>query len=221
MRILIVEDEPDLASTIGDYLEINQHQTDFAATGESALELVVNNKYDAILLDVNLPRKDGLAVCAELRANSQDFPILMITARDTLPDVIAGFDSGADDYLVKPFALEEMLARLHAISARGRRTDIGIKRVGELTIDVRNRVVQRRGRTLALNPLQFDILKTLALACPAVVSKEALEALIWQYDTPQSGALRMQIHRLRGVVDDGFNQPLIETVRGRGFRIHQ
>ncbi len=219
MRVLIVEDQPDLAATIGDYLELYKHQVDFAASGESALVLTQTNEYDAILLDINLPRKDGLDVCRELRAGGSAVPILMLTARDTLDDIIAGFDRGADDYLVKPFALEEMLARLQAVTSRGRRSDTGSVSVGDLEIDLLNHSVLRQGRVLKLNPLQFQLLKTLALASPGIVSRETLESIIWQDETPQDGALRMQIHRLRNIVDKGFDRSLIETVHGHGFRL--
>ena len=220
MRVLIVEDQPDLATTIGDFLEINRHQVDFAGTGESALALLDSSEYDAILLDINLPRKDGLYVSSELRRQGNGIPILMLTARDTLDDIISGFEHGADDYLVKPFALEEMLVRLQAVTARGRRADTGLLNVGDLEIDLRRQTVTRRGRFLDLNSLQFQIVKTLALASPGIVSRETLEASIWQDDTPQNGALRMQIHRLRSIVDEGFDRSLIETVRGHGFRLN-
>ena len=219
MRVLIVEDQPDLAATIGDFLELNQHQVDFAGTGESALVLATRHEFDAILLDINLPRKDGLDVCAELRQQGNGVPVLMLTARDTLDDIVSGFEQGADDYLVKPFALEEMLVRLLAVTSRGRRQDTGTIKVCDLEIDLLRQTVLRQGRALRLNSLQFQILKTLALASPAIVTRETLEASIWQDDTPQNGALRMQIHRLRNIVDEGFDRTLIETVRGHGFRL--
>lgn len=219
MRVLIVEDQPELAATVGDYLELNQHQIDFAATGESALMLADRLEYDAVLLDINLPRKDGLEVCSELRAGGNPVPILMLTARDTLDDIVSGFERGADDYLVKPFALEEMLVRLQAVTSRGRRIDTGTINVGDLEINLLKQTVLRQGCPLKLNTLQFQILKTLAMASPGIVSRETLESTIWEDDAPQNGALRMQIHRLRGIVDGGFDQPLIETVRGYGFRL--
>ena len=219
MRVLIVEDQPELAATVGDYLELYQHQVDFAGTGEAALVLAERHEYDAILLDINLPRKDGLDVCAELRGGGNNVPVLMLTARDTLDDIVSGFDHGADDYLVKPFALEEMLARLQAVTARGRRSDTGTVSVGDLEIDLRKRTVMRQGKNLRLNPLQFQLLKTLVLASPEIVSRETLESVIWLDETPQDGALRMHIHRLRGILDEGSDRSLIETVRGHGFRI--
>ena len=219
MRVLIVEDQPDLAATIGDFLELNRHQVDFAGTGESALALLAANEFDAILLDINLPRKDGLAVCTELRQQGNGIPVLMVTARDTVDDIVAGFERGADDYLVKPFALEEMLARLIAVTSRGRRSDTGTLRIADLEIDLQKQTALRQGQALKLNTLQFRILKTLALASPGIVTRETLEASIWQDEPPQNGALRMQIHRLRGIVDDGFDRALIETIRGHGFRL--
>jgi len=220
MRVLIVEDHPQLAATIGDYVELNRHQVDFAATGESALALTQSNEYDAILLDINLPRKDGLQVCAQLRTSGNAIPILMLTARDTLADTISGFNCGADDYLIKPFALEEMLVRLQAVTSRGRRNDTGTIKIDDLEIDLLKQTVQRQGRPLKLNPLQFQLLKTLVLASPKIVSRETLKSIIWPDNPPQSGALRMQIHRLRNIVNDGFDQLLIETVHGHGFRIN-
>ncbi len=219
MRVLIVEDQPELAATVGDYLELNQHQADFAGTGEEALVLAERHEYDAILLDINLPRKDGLVVCAELRRVGNNIPVVMLTARDTLDDIVSGFDHGADDYLVKPFALEEMLARLQAVTARGRRSDTGTVSVGGLEIDLLRKTVLRQGKDLRLNPLQFQLLKTLALASPEIVSRETLESVIWRDETPQDGALRMHIDRLRGILDEGSDRSLIETVRGHGFRI--
>ena len=219
MRVLIVEDQPELAATIGDYLELNQHQVDFADNGELALKLVSSNEYDAILLDIGLPRKNGLDVCAELRATGNPIPVLMLTARDTLDDILAGFERGADDYLVKPFALEEMQVRLNAVTSRGRRNDTGNIKVGDLEIDLLKQTAQRDGRALKINALQFRILKTLALASPGVVSRQTLESLIWEDETPQNGALRMQILRLRNIVDCEGEKSLIETVRGQGFRI--
>ena len=219
MRILVVEDEPGLAATIGDYLALNQYQVDFAASGESALGLVEQYEFDAVLLDINLPRMDGLTVCAELRSRGETLPILMLTARDTLDDVIAGFEQGTDDYLVKPFALEEMLVRLRALSKRGRRLDTGTITVGDLELNLGMATASRRGQQLKLTSLQFNLLKTLVQASPGTVSRKTLEYIIWQDDAPDDGALRMHIHRLRNIVDKGFDHPLIATVHGKGFRI--
>ena len=143
----------------------------------------------------------------------------MMTARDTLDDIVAGFDGGADDYLVKPFALEELLVRLQAVTVRGRRQDTGSIEIADLHIDLFNKTVTRQGVTLKLNALQFLLLKTLALASPGVVDRQTLESLIWQDEPPQNGALRMHILRLRNAVDKNFDRPLIETVHGQGFRI--
>lgn len=219
MRVLIVEDHPELAATIGDYLALNRHQVDFASSGELALQLAASDAYDAILLDIGLPRKDGLEVCTALRKVGNAVPVLMLTARDTLEDILAGFERGADDYLVKPFALEELLVRLQAVTARGRRNDTGLIRVDDLEIDLLKQCALRKGRILKLNPMQFRILKTLALASPGVVSRETLESLIWEDETPQRGALRMQILRLRNIVNHAGEEPLIETVHGQGFRL--
>ncbi len=219
MRLLVVEDQPELAETIGDYLELQGHEVDFAFTGESALGLVEDIGFDAILLDINLPRRDGLSVCNELRAAGNSIPILMMTARDTLDDIVAGFDGGADDYLVKPFALEELMVRLRAITVRGRRKDTGTISVADLQLDLLHEVATRQGITLKLNALQFQLLKALVLASPGVVARETLESNIWRDEPPQSGALRMHILRLRNAVDQDFDHSLIETVHGRGFRL--
>ena len=219
MRVLIVEDNSDLAATIGDFLALNSHQVDFAGDGQVALNLLEREEFDALILDINMPRMDGLKTCKSLRAGGNGIPILMLTARDTLEDIVSGFESGTDDYLVKPFALEEMLARLLALGARGLRRDTGMLRVADLELNIGAHSAVRDGRVLPLNRLQFELLKTLALASPRVVSRETLEYVIWQGEAPDGSALRTHIYRLRNVVDKGFDEALIETVHGQGFRI--
>ncbi len=219
MRVLIVEDHADLAENIGDYLEASGHTVDFAGNGVTGLHLAVANSYDAIVLDLTLPGLDGLDLARRLRHDADDpVPILMLTARDTLDDKLAGFDAGADDYLVKPFALQELAARLDAVTRRGetrRRT----LEVGDLELDLGTRVARRAGERLRLNPTGFRLLRALMEASPEVVSKRELEGLLWGEDPPDSDALRTHIYHLRRVVDRPFDRPLVETVHSVGYRL--
>lgn len=219
MRILIVDDNTSLAATIGDYLSLHAYSVDYAADGQEALSLMARHEFDAVVLDIAMPRIDGLEVCTRLRQQGNATPILMLTARDTLEDKISGFDTGADDYLVKPFALEELGARLRALTSRGPRSDCGTLRVADLEINLNQRTAQRGDSALRLNRVQFELLKTLALASPNTVSREKLEYAIWRDEVPDSGALRTHIYRLRNIVDRDFERPLVHTVHSKGFRL--
>ncbi len=219
MRILIVEDDRPLAETVGDYLTLHEHLVEYAYDGKMALELVRQLEFDVVILDINMPRLDGLDTCRTLRADGNTVPILILTARDTLQDKLAGFQSGGDDYLVKPFAMEELHARVRALHARGGRRDVGRLRIGDLELVIGERRAVRAGKTLALNNIQFRLLYALASVSPAVVSRESLEYQIWGDELPEGDALRTHIYRLRRIVDKPFAEPLIHTVHGQGFRL--
>ncbi|MEM6957372.1 MAG: response regulator transcription factor [Myxococcota bacterium] len=219
MRILLVEDDQDLASTIQDYLSLESHAVDYAHDGVVALHLATELEFDAVILDVAMPRMDGLEFCKRLRVQGKGTPVLMLTARNTLEDKLLGFESGTDDYLTKPFALEELAARLRALSTRGPRSDVGVRAVGDLQIDFERQAVSRSGKALKLNRVQFALLKALALASPGLVSRESLEYSIWGDEVPESDALRTHVYRLRNIVDRGFETPLIHTAHGKGFRL--
>jgi DNA-binding response OmpR family regulator len=219
--VLLVEDHRALAESVGAYLDAAGFEVDYAADGVSALHLAVTNTYDAIVLDIGLPGVSGLDVCRRIRSESKSsIPIIMLTARDQLDDKLAGFDAGADDYLVKPFAMPELEARLAAIIRR-RQSDAFSDRysIGDLTLDAAAAEVTRAGRRIKLSRKQFDILRILMRESPNVVTREGLERSLWGDDPPDSDALRSHLYNLRKLVDKGFDHELIETVPGVGFRI--
>jgi DNA-binding response OmpR family regulator len=169
MRVLVIEDNEDVAANVADYLEAQGDTVDFAYDGLGGLHLAVTNPYDAIVLDLGLPGMDGLDVCRKLRREARSpVPILMLTARDTLADTLTGFSAGSDDYLVKPFALQELAARLQALVRRSRPPASIRLQVADLVLDPETREVQRGGRSLELNPACFTILRTLMAASPRV-----------------------------------------------------
>ena len=220
LRILIVEDNIDIAENISDYLEIQGHVTDFALDGIGGLHLALTQDYDAIILDIMLPGMDGLTFCRKLRAEGEKLtPVLMLTARDTLSDKLEGFDAGADDYLVKPFELEELSARMQVLV---RRSDQGKKkplRVGDLEINLGKMQVQRAGRAIELNQSCLKILTLLMQASPNVVSRKEIEYALWSDMPPGSDVLRSHIYTLRQAIDKPFKRHLIQTVHGIGYKL--
>ena len=219
MRVLIIEDNADVAEHIGDFLDLEGHTVDFAPDGVVGLHLGVTETYDAIVLDLMLPRIDGLALCRRLRAECDTrTPVLMLTALQTLEDKLAGFESGADDYLTKPFALKELAARLRALHARSVHRDKKL-RFGQVEMDVEQMLVRRQGRRLRLGKIAFRILEHLLRAAPGVVSRTDLERALWGEDPPHSDSLRTHIYGLRQVLDRPFDRALLETVHGVGYRL--
>ena len=220
MRILVVEDNRDIAANLGDYLEERGHTVDYAADGVTGLHLAVVNNFDAIVLDLNLPGMDGLEVCKKLRTEGRkQTPVLMLTARDSLDSKLSGFDSGADDYLVKPFALQEVEARLQVLARRGKAAQPRVLEVADLEFNLDTLEVRRQGKLLQLNPTALKILQALMEASPAVVTRQELETRVWGEELPDSDSLRVHIHGLRAVVDKPFATPLIQTRHGIGYRI--
>jgi DNA-binding response OmpR family regulator len=220
MRILVVEDNRDIAANLGDYLEERGHTVDYAADGVTGLHLAVVNNFDAIVLDLNLPGMDGLEVCRKLRNEGRkQTPVLMLTARDSLDSKLSGFDSGADDYLVKPFALQEVEARLQVLARRGKAAQPRILEVADLEFNLDTLEVRRQGKLLQLNPTALKILQALMEASPAVVPRMDLETRVWGEELPDSDSLRVHIHGLRAAVDKPFEKPLIQTRHGIGYRI--
>jgi len=218
--ILLVEDNSDLASNIIDYLEALGHRLHYAADGEAGLREALVNPVDIILLDLALPNRDGLSVCAEIRRRAdRRVPILMLTARDTLDDKLAGFANGADDYLVKPFSLAELAARITALAQRKHLGQLHRFSVGPLTIDRQARLATRDGRQLRLTPLLWEFLLLLAEAWPNPVSRDEVTLRLWGDEPPPSDSLRAHLHLLRQVVDKPFDFPIIETVHSVGFRL--
>ena len=220
MRILVIEDNSDIAANLGDFLEDRGHTVDFAADGVTGLHLAVVNDFDAVVLDLNLPGMDGIEVCRKLRTEARkQTPVLMLTARDALEQKLAGFDSGADDYLVKPFALQEVEARLAVLARRGKGASPRVLKVSDLEFNLDTLEVQRGGKSVALNPTALKILGCLMEASPAVVTRQELETRVWGEELPDSDSLRVHIHGLRAAVDKPFGRPLIQTRHGIGYRI--
>ncbi len=219
--VLLVEDHADIAEMVGAYLENRDYIVDYAADGITGLHLAVSNQYDAIILDLMLPGIDGLEVCQKIREDAKsDVPIIMLTARDTLDDKITGLDKGADDYLIKPFAIQELEARLRSLI---RRYSGDIKKeiltVGELSIDTSTLKVQRGDKELAITPIGLKILSVLMRASPAVVSRRELERQVWGDILPDSDTLRSHLYNLRKIVDKPFEKKILVTVQGNGFKI--
>ncbi|GAB6112330.1 response regulator transcription factor [Desulfomicrobium salsuginis] len=220
MRILIVEDNPDILANVLDYLQLKGYSVDCAQDGLGGLHLAATQTYDLIVLDVMLPGIDGFQICRRLREDARlDVPIIMLTARDTLDDRIRGFGTGADDYLVKPFALSELHARIQAVLRRSRGGRNRELRVGDLSFDVETLQVRRAGKTLKPHPFGLKLLEILMRKSPAVVRREELERELWGDDCPDSDSLRSHIHQLRQIVDKPFGSPLLHTVHGIGYRL--
>lgn len=221
LKILVVEDNPDLAANLVDYLEARGHLVDAAGDGLTGLHLASSQNFDVILLDLILPGMDGIALCRRLREQAgKATPILMLTARDTLDDKIAGLEAGADDYLVKPFALREVAARIQALARRARASVAqGELRVADLCFDTATLRVTRGGREIALPPIPLRMLETLLRASPRVLTRDEMERAIWRDAPPDSDALRSHLHLLRAAIDKPFDRPLLRTLRGLGWQI--
>jgi DNA-binding response OmpR family regulator len=220
IRVLIVEDNRDICENIAVYLGRHGYVTDFAYDGMSAMHLASTTAFDVIVLDLMLPRMDGLRFCRKLRADADvDTPVLMLTARDTLDDKIKGFEAGADDYLVKPFALQELHVRLQALHKRRLRKPDALLMVGDLSMNPSTRQVHRAGRRVDLTPAGMRLLQRLMEQAPSVVSREDLETLLWADERPDGDALRSHLYKLRQAIDRPFDSPLIHTVHRIGYRV--
>ncbi len=217
---LLVEDNVSLATTIIDYLALVGITCDYAANGNAGLNLALTNRYQAILLDINMPKMNGLQVCEALRAEGIEVPILMLTARDTLEDKLAGFDAGTDDYLVKPFQMEELAARIKALSKR-KSAQVTRLTLGDLVVDVQQKTASRAGQALELTPTGWIILETLLRHSPDIVSRETLERAIWPDGAPDTDLLKAHFYRLRQQVDKPFDTALIHTITNHGFAIKE
>ncbi|MGD8842387.1 MAG: response regulator transcription factor, partial [Gammaproteobacteria bacterium] len=213
MHLLIIEDNPDLVENLSDFFEARGHTVDIAYNGLTGLRFARENRYDVIILDLMLPGMDGLDVCAGLRAEECHTPILMLTARDTLADKLKGFECGADDYLVKPFALPELEARIGVLLRRGGEPATRRRLVVEdLSFDLDRLRVERAGRRIVLGPTPMRILEVLMRRSPGVVRREELERAVWGDNPPDSDALRAHMHALRSAVDRDSSVPLVHTL---------
>jgi len=218
VRILLVEDEPDLVRAMRKGLAENSYAVDVATNGRDALEQAATNPYDAIVLDVMIPPPDGFEVCRSLRADAITAPILMLTARDAVDDRVRGLDSGADDYLVKPFEFAELLARLRALIRRGGAKQMPVIEVADLRIDTRSRCVTRGAKTLTLTAKEYALLEYLSVNAGRVMGREEIAEHVWndEFD-PFSNLIEVYIGRLRRIVDRDRKVKLIHTIRGSGY----
>lgn len=220
MRLLIVEDNADIAANLGAFFESHGHSVDFAQDGISGLHLATTLEFDVILLDIMLPGMDGLEFARRLRNEAAiETPILMLTARDTLDDRLAGFRAGGDDYLVKPFSLLEVDARVQSLYKRASGGLPAILTVADLRYDTRTLEVSRGERSIALKPMARRLLDILMRARGRVMSRDALEHAMWADQVPEGDALRVHIHALRHAIDLPGEKPLLQTIRGAGYRL--
>jgi two-component system OmpR family response regulator len=221
MRLLVVEDDRSLSEALRRGLVQEGHVVDVARDGADGLYLAESSVHDAVILDVMLPEMDGMTVTRKLREQSIHVPILMLTARDALPDRIRGFDAGADDYLTKPFAFEELMARLRAITRRGAAAPAEEKlTVGDLVMDTRAREVSRAGQIIDLPPREYALLEYLMRHPGQALSRTMILERVWEYGFDSfANVVDAAILRLRKAVDEGYDKQLIQTVRGVGYRI--
>lgn len=220
LRILIIEDHADIAENISDCLTTEGCITDFAMDGIGGIHLAVTNSYDVIILDLMLPGMDGITLCKKLREHTgSQIPVLMLTARDTLADKLKGFEAGADDYLVKPFEMDELIARVRALAKRSVVTEASVLQVGDLLVDTAKGSVKRGGKSIELNPSCFKLLVCLMERHPNIVPRSELEFFLWGDMPPGSDALKSHIYLLRRRIDKEYSEKLIQTVHGFGYRI--
>lgn len=220
MRILVIEDNHRLNSSLTASLVHEGYSVDSAYDGQEGQDLAEMTPYDLILLDVLLPKKDGLEVCRDLRRRRVHTPILLLTARDSVDDRVQGLDCGADDYLVKPFAMRELLARLRALLRRQQPAKQGRMEIGDLLIDPVTHTVEREGQPIDLTPKEFALLEYMMYHPNQVVTREMIEQHIWNYDFEcESNVIDVYVRRLRRKIDAPFAVKLLTTVRGVGYRL--
>jgi two-component system copper resistance phosphate regulon response regulator CusR len=220
MRILLAEDEPSAAHMLAKGLREQSYAVDVAADGEAAVYQASVNDYDLIILDVMLPHKDGFEVCRELRAEGLTVPILMLTARDAIQDRIAGLDTGADDYLIKPFDFHELLARLRALLRRGPALRPEIIEIADLSVDMRARQVKRGGHQIELTAKEYALLEYLARRAGEVVGRAEIAEHVWEENfDPFSNLIEVYMQRLRRKIDEGYALKLLRTRRGEGYML--
>lgn len=220
MRVLVVEDERKIAAFIKRGLEENAYAVDVAYDGEDGYGWAQSFPYDLIILDVMLPKLDGFTLCRRLRAEGNQAQILMLTAKDAVDDRVTGLDAGADDYLVKPFAFRELLARLRALSRRGGEQRTTTLQVADLTLDLVSHQAMRGGRAIDLTAKEFALLELLMRHPNQILSRTVIAEHVWDYDFyNQSNVVDVYIRYLRKKIDDPFDLKLIQTIRGMGYRL--
>ena len=219
-RVLLVEDDRNLAESIMHFLELNDITCDYSEDDKQGLSLINKNTYDVIISDVNMPKLDGFNMCQLVRNAGVTVPILLLTANAELDDKLMGFESGADDYMTKPFAMKELVARIFALAKRSS-GKAKILKIDELQLELflDERRAQRQGELLQLSPSSWVILKKLTRAYPGAVSKEDLEFAVWGDQLPDSNALKVHVHRLRQRLDKPFGSTIVHAVSGFGFQL--
>jgi len=219
--VLLVEDNRGISEMVGEFLERRGYSVDYAADGVTGLHLAVSNSYDVVVLDLMLPGMDGLDVCRKLRQDAKkSTPVLMLTARDTLEDKVTGLDAGADDYLVKPFEVKELEARVRALIRRDRRqVSQEVLRVGDLVLDTATLRLTRAGKDLQVSPIGLKLLSILMRESPRVVSRRDIEREVWGDMLPDSDTLRSHLYNLRKVIDKPFQSTLLHTIHSAGYRL--
>lgn len=222
MRLLIAEDEKNLNKIMTRQLEDNQYQVDSCFDGEDAMDHLSAEEYDAAILDIMMPKKDGLQVLTELRNRGDDTPVLLLTALDRIEDRVNGLDQGADDYLTKPFAFEELLARIRVLTRKKAGNSTNVFTLADLTLDTQTRRVARGDTEISLSSKEFSILQYMMLNKNVVLSRDKLESHIWSYDYEgSSNMIDVYIRYLRKKIDEPFEQKLIHTVRGVGYVLRE
>jgi DNA-binding response OmpR family regulator len=220
MHLLLVEDERKVARFIARALRENGFQVEIAETGELALTIAARMTFDAILLDVRLPTISGLQVCRELRSSGLETPILMLTARSMVEHRVEGLDSGADDYLTKPFAVTELLARVRALTRRGLHNRNAVLHCSDLEFDRQRRRVARAGMEVTLTSKEFSLLELLILRAPQPVTRSEIIEHVWSYDfDTETNLVEVYVNRLRQKIDQDHSEKLIQTIRGVGYRL--
>lgn len=218
MKILIVEDERDLNHIIGRVLKKEGYSIECCYDGECAFDYLCTEDYDAAILDIMIPKMNGMEVVRQIRSRKIETPILLLTARDSTKDIVEGLDAGADDYMVKPFVFEELLARIRVMVRKKVGVRENIYRCGTLEIDVNQHSVKREGREIVLTPKEYAVLLYLIRNKNVVVSREQIESSLWSIDaTCNSNVIDVYIRYLRKKIDDDFEYKMIQTIRGRGF----
>lgn len=222
MRILIAEDEKDLNVVLKKRLEEESYSVDACFEGQEALDYIACTEYDVILLDIMMPKRSGLEVLRTLRRNDRKTPVILLTAKDSVEDRVTGLDAGADDYLVKPFAFEELLARIRVMLRKRSGQSSNLLRVGELTLDLGSYTVVREGRQISLSAKEFALLRYLMMNQGIILSRDQIEQHIWNYDyAGSSNMVDVYIRYLRKKIDDPFSEKLIHTVRGAGYVLRE
>ena len=222
MRILIAEDEKSLNRIIAKQLKASGYSVDCCFNGEEAYDLISMTDYDAAVFDVMMPGIDGFSLLRRIRNEGSNLPVLFLTARDSIEDRVEGLDIGADDYLVKPFAFEELLARIRVIIRKNSVSKSNIISVADLTVDISSRKVTRNGSDISLSAKEYELLQYLAVNNGIVLSREKIEDHIWNYDYEGgTNVVDVYIRYLRKKIDDGFDKKLIHTVRGMGYVLRE